>query len=74
MLDDHNCFMSFDINSEKDAMENLEKFARYVIQPLNPVLRSRWDRIEIMRGKDDYDNKSSSHTGSQQEGASSGSR
>ena len=31
MLDDHNCFMTFDINNEKEAVMNLEKFARYVI-------------------------------------------
>lgn len=31
MLDDHNCFMTFDINSEKEARSNLEKFAKYVI-------------------------------------------
>ena len=38
MMADHNNFMTFDINDEKDAMMKTVAFARYVLQPLNPVL------------------------------------
>ena len=31
MMADHNNFMSFDINDEKDALAKLEAFARYVL-------------------------------------------
>ena len=76
MLADHNNFMSFDINSEKDALVKLESFARYVMQPLNPVLRDRLNRMEFLRMKDDsrldFDHLVGSNTGSQLEGASSG--
>ena len=46
MIADHNNFMTFDINNERDALNKLESFARYVTQPLNPVLRERMNRLE----------------------------
>lgn len=49
MMADHNNFMSFDINDEKDALAKLEAFARYVLLPLNPVLKERFMRMEHTR-------------------------
>ena len=49
LMADHNNFMSFDINSEKDTLLKLEGFARYVMQPLNPVLQDRLNRLEPLR-------------------------
>jgi hypothetical protein len=70
MMADHNNFMSFDINSEKDALLKLEGFAKYVMQPLNPVLQDRLKRMVPMRSADE--SKVNSSVGSQVEGASSG--
>jgi len=53
MMQDHNNFMSFDINDEKDALTKLKNFAKYVVQPLNPVLRERKVRLDIMRARGD---------------------
>ena len=50
MIADHNNFMTFDINNERDALNKLEAFARYVTQPLNPVLRERMNRLESNGG------------------------
>lgn len=44
MLADHNNFMTFDIEDEKDAIMKLYAFARYVLQPLNPMLLERLNR------------------------------
>ena len=49
MMADHNNFMSFDINSEKDALVKLKSFIRYVMHPLNPVLQNRLDQIRLKR-------------------------
>ena len=82
MMADHNNFMSFDINDEKDALTKLENFARYVVQPLNPVLQERKLRMDIMHeiseSSDDLRRESedilyTSQNGSQMEGASASS-
>ena len=71
LMADHNNFMSFDINSEKDTLLKLEGFARYVMQPLNPVLQDRLNRLEPLRQIKD-ESRVNSSAGSQVEGASSG--
>ena len=55
MIADHNNFMTFDINNERDALNKLEAFARYVTQPLNPVLRERMNRMESTGGLNNGD-------------------
>ena len=49
MVADHSNFMCFDINNEARALEKVESFARYVLSPLNPVLKKRLDTMEIQR-------------------------
>ena len=49
MMADHNNFMTFDINDEKDAIQKLIAFAKYVLQPLNPVLQERILRMDHQR-------------------------
>ena len=46
MLADHNNFMTFDIENESHAIMKLDAFAKYVLQPLNPVLQERLNRIK----------------------------
>ena len=70
MMADHNNFMTFDINDEKDAMMKTVAFARYVLQPLNPVLQDRILRMENATRKENSshsleESKESSFTGSQ---------
>ena len=55
MIADHNNFMTFDINNERDALNKLEAFARYVTQPLNPVLLERMNRMETSGGHNNAD-------------------
>lgn len=74
MMCDHQNFMSFDINDEKDALQKLFAFARYVISPLNPILQDRLQHITFMKqvhGNEESKGEGSNH-GSNQEGASSG--
>lgn len=78
MMADHNNFMTFDINDEKDALQKLNAFARYVLQPLNPVLQERILRIDHQRsqsaaGVSLEESKENSLVGSKEEGAGSSS-
>ena len=49
MVADHSNFMCFDINNEADALSKIEAFAKYVLSPLNPVLRQRLETIESQK-------------------------
>ena len=78
MMADHNNFMTFDINDEKDAIQKLIAFAKYVLQPLNPVLQERILRMDYQRnqsvaGVSLEESKENSFLGSKEEGAGSSS-
>lgn len=72
MMADHNNFMMFDINNEKEALDKLQGFAKYVLLPLNPVLMDRIMRMDLTKNLASNsleESKESSQYGSQQEGA-----